>query len=130
MLELIQTGQHQVIHSIFYINHLSEEWPASQFPRNPYPEATFKQKTQCLYLVKHEGGKKCAIHIILEGLFFFLMQMKLLFEGQGSRGLSRLRKFSCSYNDGWLWKLSQIPLSEQFVLLSLFIFMLHLLHLF
>lgn len=58
MLELIQTGQHQVIHSIFCINHLSEKWPASQFPRNPYPEATFKQKTQCLYLVKHGGRKK------------------------------------------------------------------------
>lgn len=41
MLELIQTGQHQVIHSIFGINHLSEKWPASQFHRNPYPEATF-----------------------------------------------------------------------------------------
>lgn len=86
MLELIQTGQHQVTHSIFCINHLSEKWPASQFPRNPYPEATFKQKTQCLYLVKHDGGeKKNAIHIILEGFFFFLMQIKLLFEGQGSR---------------------------------------------
>lgn len=58
MLELIPTGQHQVIHSIFSINHLSEKWPASPFPRNPYPEATFKQKTQCLYLVKHEGKKK------------------------------------------------------------------------
>lgn len=41
MLELIQTGQHQVIHSIFGINHLSEKWPASQFHQNPYPEATF-----------------------------------------------------------------------------------------
>lgn len=58
MLELIQTGQRQVIHSILCINHLSEKWPASQFHRNPYPEATFKKKTQCLYLVKHGGGKK------------------------------------------------------------------------
>jgi len=55
------------------------------------------------------------------------MQIKLLVEGQESRGLSRLRKFSCSYNDRLLRKLIQIPLSEQFVLLSLFISMLHLL---
>lgn len=85
MLELIQTGQHQVIHSIFCINHLSEKWPASQFPRNPYPEATFKQKTQCLYLVKHDGGEKNCNPHHLGGNFFFLMQIKLLFEGQGSR---------------------------------------------
>lgn len=55
------------------------------------------------------------------------MQIKLLVEGQESGGLSRLRKFSCSYNDRLLRKLIQIPLSEQFVLLSLFISMLHLL---
>lgn len=70
MLELIQTGQHQVIHSIFCINHLSEKRPASPFHRNPYPEATFKKTTQCLYLVKHGGGEgESAVHIILEGFF-------------------------------------------------------------
>lgn len=126
MLELIQTGQHQVIHSIFCINHLSVKWPASQFHRNPYPEATFKKETQCLYLVKHgEGREGGAIHIISEG--FFLMQIKLLVEGEESRGLSRLGKFSCSYNDHLLRRLTQIPLSEQFVLLTLFISTLHLL---
>lgn len=103
MLELIQIGQRQVIHSIFCINHLSEKWPASQFHRNPYPEATFKKKMQCFCIVKHGGGKRSAIHIILEG--FFLMQIKLLVEGQESSGLSRLGKFSCSYTDNLLWKL-------------------------
>lgn len=34
------------------------------------------------------------------------MQIKLLVEGQESRGLSRLGKFSCSYNDHLLWKLT------------------------
>lgn len=33
------------------------------------------------------------------------MQIKLLVEGQESRGLSRLGKFSYSYNDHLLWKL-------------------------
>lgn len=46
------------------------------------------------------------------------MQTKFLVEGQESRGLSRLGKFSCSYNDRLLWKLIYIPLSEQFVLLK------------
>lgn len=70
MLELIQTGQHQVIHSIFCINHLSVKWPASQFHRNPFPEATFKKETQCLYLVKHggEGGGRNPHHL---GRIFF-----------------------------------------------------------
>lgn len=58
---------------------------------------------------------------------FFLMQIKLLVEGEESRGLSRLGKFSCSYNDHLLRRLTQIPLSEQFVLLTLFISTLHLL---
>lgn len=57
----------------------------------------------------------------------FLMQIKLLVEGQESSGLSRLGKFSCSYNDHLLWKLIWITLSRQFVLLSLFIFILQLL---
>lgn len=47
--------------------------------------------------------KKCNPHHLRR---IFLMQIKLLVEGQESRGLSRLGKFSCSYNDHLLWKLT------------------------
>lgn len=67
---------------------------------------------RCLYLVKHGRGEKKVQST--SSWKDFLMQIKLLVEGQESRGLSRLRKFSCSYNDRLLRKLIQIPLSEQF----------------
>lgn len=67
-LELIQPGQCQVIHSIFCINHLSKKWPASQFHRNPYPEATLEREDAMFIPCKAWGGEGggSAIHIILD----------------------------------------------------------------